>query len=159
VAVLGVEPVELISGSLPRRQERLVEAWAELHQAELIVDGNGCRRAGCHYRSSRSSKEFVMTHAIYRVTKFSIVAPYTLQVSFDDNSEQRIDFRPILAGELYAPLRDIEIFNKVALDPEVHTLVWPNGADFDPATLHDWPQLKEAMTERASRWELVPETP
>ena len=26
------------SGSLPRRQRRLVEAWAELHQAELLTD-------------------------------------------------------------------------------------------------------------------------
>jgi hypothetical protein len=38
VAVLGIEPVELISGSLPRRQQRLVEAWAELHQPELTID-------------------------------------------------------------------------------------------------------------------------
>ena len=38
VAVIGIEPVELISGSLPRRQQRLVEAWAELHQPELVVD-------------------------------------------------------------------------------------------------------------------------
>ena len=98
----------------------------------------------------------VMTHEIYRVTNFTIVGPYTLQISFDDQSEQCIDFRPILAGELYAALRDIEVFNQVALDPEVYTLVWPNGADFDPATLHDWPQLKKAMIERAKRWELVP---
>jgi hypothetical protein len=97
-----------------------------------------------------------MSHAIYRVTKFTIVGPYTLHIGFDDQSEQRIDFRPILAGELYAPLRDVDLFNQVMLDPEVHTLVWPNGADFDPATLHDWPQLKEALIERAKRWELVP---
>jgi hypothetical protein len=38
VAVLSIEPVEVISGSLPRRQQRLVEAWAELHQPELIAD-------------------------------------------------------------------------------------------------------------------------
>ena len=98
----------------------------------------------------------VMTHAIYRVTKFTIVGPYTLQIGFDDQSEQGIDFRPVLAGELCAPLRDMEVFNKVALDREVHTLVWPNGADFDPATLDDWPQLKEALIERAKRRELVP---
>ena len=97
-----------------------------------------------------------MTHAIYRVTEFDIVAPYTLRIRFDDQSEQRIDFRPVLPGELYAPLRNIELFNQVKLDPEVHTLVWPSGADFDPATLHDWPLLKEAMIERAKRWELVP---
>jgi len=38
VAVLTIDPVELIAGSLPRRQQRLVEAWAELHQQELLVD-------------------------------------------------------------------------------------------------------------------------
>ena len=36
VAVIGIDPVEVISGLLPRRQQRLVEAWAELHQEELI---------------------------------------------------------------------------------------------------------------------------
>jgi hypothetical protein len=31
----GIDDINLISGSLPRRQQRLVEAWAELRQAEL----------------------------------------------------------------------------------------------------------------------------
>jgi len=35
VAVFSVNPVELIAGSIPRRQRRLVAAWAELHQEEL----------------------------------------------------------------------------------------------------------------------------
>ncbi len=38
IGIFGIDPVELIAGSLPRRQIRLVEAWAELHQAELRVD-------------------------------------------------------------------------------------------------------------------------
>jgi hypothetical protein len=38
VAIYGINPVDLISGSLPRRQQRLIEAWAELHQAELMAD-------------------------------------------------------------------------------------------------------------------------
>lgn len=38
VAVFSLEPVEVIAGSLPRRQRRLVEAWAELHQVELMED-------------------------------------------------------------------------------------------------------------------------
>jgi|ERR1051325_12005280 len=96
-----------------------------------------------------------MSHAIYRVTSFVIVGPYTLRMTFDDQSEQTIDFQPVLAGELYTPLRDINVFNQVAIDPEIHTLVWPNGADFDPATLHDWPRLKNELLERAKRWELV----
>jgi hypothetical protein len=38
VAIYGVEPIDLIARSLPRRQQRLVVAWAELHQAELLID-------------------------------------------------------------------------------------------------------------------------
>lgn len=38
IAVFGIEPVELLGGELPRRQQRLVEAWAELHQNELMDD-------------------------------------------------------------------------------------------------------------------------
>jgi Domain of unknown function (DUF4160) len=38
VAVFGLDPIELIAGSLPKRQQRFVEAWAELHQKELLVD-------------------------------------------------------------------------------------------------------------------------
>ena len=96
-----------------------------------------------------------MSHPIYRVRSFEIVAPYTLCVRFDDNIEQTIDFRPILAGELYGPLRNLELFNQVRIDSEVETLVWPNGADFDPATLHEWPANEQAFRELARRWEAV----
>jgi hypothetical protein len=52
-------------------------------------------------------------------------------------------------------LQDIDLFNRVQLDPEVHTLVWPNGADFDPARLHDWPDFEHEMRELARRWNTV----
>jgi hypothetical protein len=64
-----------------------------------------------------------------------------------------IDFEPMLAGKLF---RDPAIFNQVRIDPEAHTLVWPDGADFDPATLHDWPQHAEALKERARKWQAAP---
>ena len=97
-----------------------------------------------------------MTHAIHRVAGFRIVGPYTLDVDFADGTCQRIDFQLVLAGEIYGPLRDKELFDRVRIDPEVHTLVWPNGADFDPATLHDWPACEQAFRERARQWESVP---
>ena len=38
VAVVAIDPVDILAGGLPQRQRRLVEAWAELHQAELLAD-------------------------------------------------------------------------------------------------------------------------
>ena len=96
-----------------------------------------------------------MNHPIYRVESFEPVGPYTLRVRFDDSTEQTINFKPVLAGQLYGPLQELSLFNQVKIDPEVKTLVWPNGADFDPATLHDWPEQVEALKESAQRWELT----
>ena len=96
-----------------------------------------------------------MSHPIYRVESFEVVGPYTLQVRFDDNTEQIINFHPVLAGQLYGALRELSLFNQVKIDPEVQTLVWPNGADFDPATLHDWPTHIEMLKEMAQKWEMV----
>jgi len=93
-----------------------------------------------------------MTHQIHRVTSFEIVAPYTLRIEFGDKTSQTINFQQILKGELYGPLQDLNVFNKVTIDPEVHTLVWPTGADFDPETLHDWPQHSNALSARAEKW-------
>src|SRR6059036_2931763 len=96
-----------------------------------------------------------MLHPIYRVTSFQIEGPYVLRVRFDDHIEQVINFEPVLGGELFRPLRDLTVFNQVRIDPEVHTLVWPNGADFDPATLHDWPMHAQALRERARQWQTI----
>jgi hypothetical protein len=45
VGIFSIDPIELIAGSLPKRQRRLVEAWAELHQAELAADWERCNKA------------------------------------------------------------------------------------------------------------------
>jgi hypothetical protein len=96
-----------------------------------------------------------MGHAIHRVTVFEEVSPFVLRVRFEDGSSQVIDFRPVLFGEIYGPLRDERLFKRVCLDEEAHTLVWPNGADFDPATLHDWPVAGAEMAALARTWTSV----
>ena len=35
VGIFRIDMIEIIGGSLPQRERRLVEAWAELHQDEL----------------------------------------------------------------------------------------------------------------------------
>ena len=97
-----------------------------------------------------------MDHPIYRVVSFEIDSPYRLRVHFDDGTAQSIDFRPVLEGEVFGPLRTLSLFNQVRIDSEVQTLVWPNGADFDPATLHDWPKHLEELKAMAQRWSQTP---
>ncbi len=38
VAIVAIDTVEIITGALPRRQQRLTEAWAEIHREELLED-------------------------------------------------------------------------------------------------------------------------
>jgi hypothetical protein len=94
-----------------------------------------------------------MPHEIHRVTSFQKVAQFILRVDFNDGTSQIIDFRPVLKGDLYGPLQDPSIFDHVRLDNEVHTLVWPNGADFDPTILHNWPESGPALEALAEKWE------
>ena len=98
-----------------------------------------------------------MNHEIYEGISVEIVAPYTLNIEFDDATDQRINFLPVLKGELLEPLLDETLFNQVRLDDEVHTIVWPNGADFDPATLHDWNIYEIEIVSRAQQWAKVAE--
>lgn len=93
-----------------------------------------------------------MNHAICRVIGLEIVRPHTLRVTFDDGTEREINFQPVLAGEIYGALQDETLFNQVAIDPEVHTLVWPNGADFDPETLYNWTKYEDALKSMARQW-------
>ena len=93
-----------------------------------------------------------MNHPLYRITSFEQVGPYSLRLHFNDGLARTVDFEAILEGELYSPLRVQAAFAQVTLDPEVHTVVWPCGADFDPATLHDWPEHEAAFRSAAERW-------
>ena len=93
-----------------------------------------------------------MDHRIHRVQRFEIVAAYTLVLEFDDGTQQRINFRPVLEGEVFGPLQDLQVFNAVELDQTFGTIQWPNGADFDPETLHDWPKYRDEFVAMAKRW-------
>ena len=98
-----------------------------------------------------------MKHVIHTIKQMKVVGPWTLHLVFGDGTERIIDFGPVLIGELYGPLKDLALFNQVRVDPEVHTIVWPNGADFDPATLHDWPDFENQWIVQTSKWAQVAE--
>lgn len=79
------------------------------------------------------------------------MGPYELDITFDDGLTQRVNFRDVLEGQLFGPLQDLNVFDGVRID-EFDNLVWPNGADFDPANLHDWPEVRDEFIAQAQEW-------
>lgn len=46
-----------------------------------------------------------------------------------------MDLANDLKGSMFEPLKDLAEFQNVTVDPELETIVWPNGADLDPEFL------------------------
>ena len=71
-----------------------------------------------------------------RVTEATWVRDYVLHLRFSDGAEGEIDLEQELEGPIFEPLQDIDAFKQFHVHPELHTVVWPNGADFAPEFLH-----------------------
>ena len=70
------------------------------------------------------------------VTAVEYLKDYTLRLTFDDGSERVVALADKLWGAMGEPLRDPTYFRQVRVDPELRTIVWPNGFDLDPDVLH-----------------------
>jgi len=65
------------------------------------------------------------------------ISDFKLWLSFDDGSSGEVDLVGTLIGPMFEPLKNINVFSKVAVDPELETVVWPNGADLAPEYLKE----------------------
>jgi hypothetical protein len=73
---------------------------------------------------------------IVHVTDVQSLGGYRLRLRFDDGSSGELDFSDEEWGGVFAPLSDPKYFSSVELDEELGTIVWPDGADIAPETLH-----------------------
>ncbi len=62
---------------------------------------------------------------------------FKLWVAFDDGTSGEVDLEGVLNGPVFEPLQDLNFFKKLAVDPELETVVWPNGADLAPEFLKE----------------------
>lgn len=69
------------------------------------------------------------------VSEVRLIGGYRLWLRFSDGLEGEVDLATELHGTMFAPLRDVDRFADVRLDPEIGTIAWPNGADFAPEFL------------------------
>jgi hypothetical protein len=84
----------------------------------------------------------------YRLIDAKYVRDFVVWVKFSDGVEGEIDLRAELSGPVFEPLRDINVFKKFLIHPELHTLVWENDADFSPEFLHE-KALQKHLGQRA----------
>ena len=65
------------------------------------------------------------------------LSDYRLHLRFEDGVEGTADLKNHLSFRgVFEPLRDPLYFAQVRVDPELGTVVWPNGADLDPDVLY-----------------------
>jgi hypothetical protein len=76
-----------------------------------------------------------------RVVEAAYVRDFLLRLRFRDGTEGEIDLAGELDGEIFAPLKDLEYFKRFSVSPDLHTVVWPNGADFAPEFLYEKVQI------------------
>lgn len=72
---------------------------------------------------------------------------YRLKLKFNNGAEGIVDLEEELYGEVFEPLKDLDLFRKFTLTSR--TIEWPTGADFAPeylleiATLTTEPTVEE----------------
>ncbi len=62
---------------------------------------------------------------------------FVIHLKFSDGTEGEVDLEEELYGEVFQPLVDLDYFKQFTVHPELHTLTWPNGADFAPEFLFE----------------------
>jgi len=82
-----------------------------------------------------------------RVIEARYVSDYVVRLRFNDGVQGEVDLAGELYGEVFQPLRDKTLFAKVRLHPEIHTIAWPNEADFAPEFLHE--QVRKSARQSA----------
>jgi hypothetical protein len=83
-----------------------------------------------------------------RLTDATYARAYTLSLRFADGTEGEVDLASELDGEAFEPLKDLDLFRAFTVSPEVHTVTWPNGADFAPEFLYEQAAARRLTTRR-----------
>ena len=90
-------------------------------------------------RSSRSnrSRSIAVVEALVDVTAVELVGVYRLRLTFEDGTVGDVDFEAREWRGVFEPLGDPAYFARVAVDSELGTIAWPDGADMAPEPLYE----------------------
>ena len=66
-----------------------------------------------------------------------IVRPgHTVRIVFADGEVRDVDISPLLDTPAFSPLRDPVVFERVEVDEQTGTIVWPGDVDLDPDVIY-----------------------
>lgn len=71
------------------------------------------------------------------ITSVIYLEGYKLRLAFNDGAVKDVDLKDELNGKVFEPLKDVEFFKQVMVNPDTNTIEWPNGADFAPEFLYE----------------------
>ncbi|HZL98868.1 MAG TPA: DUF2442 domain-containing protein [Planctomycetota bacterium] len=95
---------------------------ADLHRAELADNWQRAQR--------RKGLPRITTSARY-------LDGYRIELTFEDGKRGVLDLKDELWGQVFEPLKDVELFKSFKLDNEMDTIVWPTGTDLAPEFLYE----------------------
>lgn len=92
-----------------------------------------------------------------QLTALHLMEGTQIQVMFNDGRCAAVDLAPLLNGPVFRELQHPDAFRGCRLDPDLGTVVWPNGADLAPEAIYfqafrDDPSL----TQLFERWGYLP---
>jgi hypothetical protein len=73
---------------------------------------------------------------IPRVVEIQLLSNFHLWLRFLDGTSGTVDLLQQLWGPMFQPLTNPDVFDQASVDPELETVVWPNGADLAPEYLY-----------------------
>ena len=81
-----------------------------------------------------------MTQLCATVADVRVLDGYAIELTFSDGVRGTVDLakRIVGRGGVFGPLEAPQFFRQVAVNRELGTIVWPNGADFCPDMLYRW---------------------
>jgi hypothetical protein len=72
-----------------------------------------------------------------KLIEASYAGGFSVRCRFSDGTEGDVDLSSELGEGIFGALRDVEYFRQLVLNRDIHTITWPNGADFAPEFLYD----------------------
>lgn len=87
------------------------------------------------------------------VVSVQVLHGTVVHLAFEDGTQRVLDLRPLMRGPVFDQVFEQGMFDQVAVDPDLGTVVWPNGADLSPDVLrydgHEQSWLRQA---RKNSW-------